>query len=87
MAYWSALWADPDATPPPLADVAVQAMDVASVDRRVRARELADLVIDPVTPFGTLAFDKLDELIEVGREAGRQALASIDDRTRRVLRL
>jgi NTE family protein len=87
MAYWSAQWAEPDADPPPLADVAVQAMDVASVDRRARARALADLVIDPTTPFGTLAFDKLPELIEVGREAGRQTLAGIDPTTRATLRI
>jgi len=85
MAYWSAQWAEPDATPPDLADVAVQAMDVASIDRRARARDLATLVIDPIVPFGTLAFDKLDELVEVGREAGREALASIGDETRRAL--
>ncbi len=82
MEKWISRWQDPDAEPPTPMDVSVQALDLASIEAHARARHLADLLIEPVAPFGTLAFHRVDEIVETGREACEGALAAATEAQR-----
>ena len=73
---WTAKWKETDRSSLAPADVAIQAMDLASIEQHRAAVALADVLIQPQARAGALAFDRLDELIEAGRRAAEEALLS-----------
>ena len=77
MARWVGRWvrsAEDQRGELPLFDVAVQALDVASQRSIDEGRQRASLVFEPEVPYGTLAFDKLDDLIAAGRRHAQAIL-------------
>jgi NTE family protein len=74
MRSWTSKWKEMDRSTLAPADVAIQAMDLASIDRHRAAVALADVLIQPQARAGTLAFDRLDELIDAGRCAAEETL-------------
>lgn len=78
MQRWATRWSAPEngQVPEPL-DVAVQAMDIATMDVVFRGRELADVLFRPVVHGGTLAFHKIDAFIDAGRRHAAQVLDAL----------
>jgi NTE family protein len=72
-------------TPPPpgerlgIRDTLLRTLTLGSSDTAAAAQRHADLVIEPdVSGIGMLAFDRLDDLVARGREAGEDALQRSD---------
>jgi predicted acylesterase/phospholipase RssA/CRP-like cAMP-binding protein len=62
---------------PRLKEVLVRAISLGSVDAVNAAREAADVLITPeVSGVGMLDFSRLDGMVEAGRRAAREALAT-----------
>lgn len=80
MQRWATEWSVSQQTqaPDPL-DVAVQAMDIASVRTVTRGRALADVLFRPVIPGGTLAYNKFDAFIAAGRRHAAQVLDALPE--------
>ncbi len=68
---------------PTVASVIERAMDISCRSAAVHAKELADVVIEPVRKnISATSLDHADELIKMGEEAALKALPSIKDKLR-----
>lgn len=77
MQRWASKWTDSQS--PDHLDVAIQAMDIATMDSTARGRQLADVLFRPAVPGGTLAFDKIDAFVEAGRQHAATVLDAPGD--------
>jgi predicted acylesterase/phospholipase RssA len=63
--------------PPSIAETLARATVLSSWERDAQAHQAADHVVTPeIGPIGLLEFDRIDEVVDAGRRAARELLAS-----------
>jgi len=84
--FWAALnrWNpfSPYPNPPTLAEIQSRLAYVSSIDALERAKNVPGCLYmrPPIDAYGTLAFDKFDEICEVGYKYGKEYLAELRDK-------
>ncbi|WP_410971967.1 hypothetical protein, partial [Salmonella sp. SAL4445] len=63
---------------PSIADVLIRATDVSSSQKTREVKRNADLCLrPPIDGYGVLAFELLDEIVDVGYRYGKDKLAEL----------